>query len=120
VLYLTWARQNAPETQDALNTATYAIAEEIGARVVPVGLAWQAAIKRRALQKDKTHELYDKDGSHPSQAGSYLAACVFVATLLDQSPVGLIVPDALQMQIDEMRAGLLQGATRDALSAGGS
>jgi hypothetical protein len=33
--------------------------------------------------------LHDKDHSHPNLAGSYLAACVFFAKLLNQSPVGL-------------------------------
>jgi hypothetical protein len=100
-LYLTWARQNASETQDALNSATQAIANEIGAFVVPVGLAWHTALK-----ENKALELYDKDGSHPSQAGSYLAACVFVAALLEQSPIGLSVPDAIR--VDDKCAGSLQ------------
>ena len=34
-------------------------------------------------------ELYFSDGSHPSPAGSYLAACTFYATLFHASPVGL-------------------------------
>jgi hypothetical protein len=41
-----------------------------------------------------THErpnLYDADGSHPSAAGSYLAACVFFRTLFGKSPVGAAV-----------------------------
>jgi len=100
-LYLTWARQNAPETQDALNRATQAIANETGALIVPVGLAWQAA-----LSEDRALELYDKDGSHPSQAGSYLVACVFVAALLGQSPIGLCIPDSIQL--DDKSADMLQ------------
>jgi hypothetical protein len=35
--------------------------------------------------------LYDRDGSHPTPAGSHLAACVFVAALFGQNPVGLEV-----------------------------
>jgi hypothetical protein len=34
-------------------------------------------------------DLYDTDGSHPSLAGSYLAACVLFATLFGESPVGI-------------------------------
>ena len=100
-LYLTWARKNVPETQDALDGATLAIGEETGALVVPVGLAWRAA-----RGKDAAIELYDKDGSHPSAAGSYLAACVFVAALLGQSPVGIPVPDSIG--INDKCARLLQ------------
>jgi hypothetical protein len=33
--------------------------------------------------------LHDKDASHPTFAGSYLAACVFFATFFKQSPVGI-------------------------------
>jgi hypothetical protein len=33
--------------------------------------------------------LHDRDGSHPTLAGSYLAACVFYGTLLKESPVGI-------------------------------
>jgi hypothetical protein len=34
-------------------------------------------------------DLYDADGSHPSIAGSYLAACVLFATLFGESPAGI-------------------------------
>jgi hypothetical protein len=39
--------------------------------------------------KDPTLVLYQADDSHPAPGGSYLAACVFYATLLDKSPLGL-------------------------------
>lgn len=90
VLYLTWARQNAPETQTALTDATMMIAEETGALVAPVGLAWQ-----RAMAAQPEIVLYEKDGSHPSIIGSYLAACAFYATLFGQTPVGLKIPEYL-------------------------
>jgi hypothetical protein len=92
VLYLTWARQNAPETQENLSTATHQIAAELGALVAPVGCAWQAA-----LQQDTALPLHDKDGSHPSPLGSYLAACVFYAALLKQNPTGLPAPEAVKV-----------------------
>ena len=41
VLYMTWARQHMPETQQAIADAYYTIGEELGAIVVPVGVAWQ-------------------------------------------------------------------------------
>ena len=83
-LYLTRARRHAPETQEALTRAYTAIGAELGARVVPVGVAWE-----RVLGAHGRPVLHDADGSHPSPAGSYLAACVFLATLLGESPVGL-------------------------------
>jgi hypothetical protein len=76
VLYMTWARQLAPETQQAITDAYESLGKELGAIVVPVGKAWQ-----RFLHRHSEPALYDRDGSHPSPAGSYLAACVFAATL---------------------------------------
>lgn len=86
-LYQTWARRNAPDTQATLNAAYEDIAQEIGALLIPVGAAWQAALAMR----DEL-PLYDADGSHPSPLGSYLAACVFVATLWQKDARGLLVP----------------------------
>lgn len=83
-LYLTWSRQNAMDTQAAINEAYHAIGTEIGATMIPAGVAWQ-----RFLQKHAQPALHDKDMSHPTLAGSYLAACVFFAVLFEQSPVGI-------------------------------
>ncbi len=52
------------------------VGRTIGATVVPVGLAWQ-----HCLAAHPAIVLHDKDQSHPSLAGSYLAACTFYATL---------------------------------------
>ena len=83
-LYMTWARRNAPESQQAITDAYAGIGRELGATVVPVGLAWQ-----RFLGKHDQPVLHDKDQSHPTLAGSYLAACTFLAMLFKESPVGI-------------------------------
>jgi hypothetical protein len=83
VLYMTWARQNAPQSQQAITDAYTSIGRELGATVVPAGQAWQ-----RFLGKHDRPVLHDRDQSHPTLAGSYLAACVFLAVLLGESPVG--------------------------------
>ena len=75
VLYMTWARQFAPESQKAITDAYNSVGRELGALVVPVGLAWQ-----KFIAQHKQPLLYDRDQSHPSLAGSYFAACVFLAT----------------------------------------
>jgi hypothetical protein len=85
-LYMTWARRHAPETQRAITSAYTSIAEEIGADLIPAGTAWKHFIG--------THPrlvLHDRDGSHPTLAGSYLAACVAFAVLFNRSPVELSV-----------------------------
>ena len=83
-LYLTWARQNAQQTQKAITDAYIAIGEELGAAIVPVGVAWQNFIR-----KHSDPVLHDQDKSHPTLAGAYLAACVFFAALFDESPAGI-------------------------------
>jgi hypothetical protein len=82
-LYLTWARQNTPEIQGAITEAYTTIGEEIGATIIPVGIAWE-----NFLREHKTPILHDKDLSHPTLAGSYLAACVFYSVLFGENPVG--------------------------------
>jgi len=52
--------------------------------VAPVGIAWAEVRRERP-----SIELFFSDGSHPSAAGSYLAACTLYAALFNRSPVGL-------------------------------
>jgi hypothetical protein len=102
-LYLTWARRHAPESQRELDAAVDEIAGELDTVVVPVGPAWE-----QVLAHPSAPELYDTDGSHPSPAGSYLAACVFYAVLSGRSPEGLSAPRQLRLEGDELR--VLQAA----------
>ena len=103
LLYHTWARSHAPETQNDLDTAVAEIAAELDAQVAPVGRAW-----RRLRESGTGPELYDQDGSHPSPAGSYLAACVFYAVLFGHSPEGHPPPVLPSLSPEE--AALLQHA----------
>ena len=84
VLYMTWARLTAPELQQAITDAYASIGQELKATVVPVGVAWQ-----NFLRDHEQPSLHDRDQSHPTAAGSYLAACVFLAALFGENPVGL-------------------------------
>ena len=61
VLYMTWARQHAPESQKAIANAYHSIGAELGAIVVPVGLVWQDF-----LFKHDEPILHDRDQSHPT------------------------------------------------------
>jgi hypothetical protein len=100
VLYMTWARQHAPESQKAITDAYASIGRELGAAVVPVGVAWQSF-----LRKHDQPVLHDRDGSHPALAGSYLAACVFLAVLFGENPVGI---GGAVTGLEEKDAALLQ------------
>src|SRR5262249_26278777 len=46
VLYMTWARLHAPETQKAITEAYTSIGRELDATVVPVGVAWQGFLQK--------------------------------------------------------------------------
>lgn len=72
VFFLTWARAWWPESQADLTNAYQGIARELGADVVPVGIAWEDSLRLRP-----SLALHDGDGSHSSPVGNYLAACVF-------------------------------------------
>jgi hypothetical protein len=93
IFYLTWARRAGwPENgmpdymsmQSAIDDGYLAIAGEQQAAIAPVGYAWSAMLDQGAPAA-----LWQDDGSHPTEAGTYLAACVFYATLFRESPKGL-------------------------------
>ena len=89
----TWAHRDGwPERgldRAGMQAAIDAAYREIGARtgsfVVPAGEAWD-----RALRDAPTVALWQADGSHPSMAGTYLAACVLYASITGRSPDGLV------------------------------
>ena len=84
VFYLTWAKQNQPETQQILTDSYMTIAKELKAKVAPVGIAWQ-----KVQEANPKLNLYSADQSHPSPIGSYVAACILYQTFYRRSPVGL-------------------------------
>jgi hypothetical protein len=79
-----WCQRRNAGLVGGLNGAYFDIAHELGAGVAPVGVAW-----KMALGADPPFVLHRPDKSHPNATGTYLAACVFYAALLDKSPVGL-------------------------------
>ena len=101
VLYETWARRAGDDIyarpwsggsfaamQDRLDAAYLAEAQTTHALLVPVG-----EIRRRASQDASPSglagiELYKPDGSHPTMAATYLAACVFFRALTGRAPDG--------------------------------
>jgi len=85
VFFLTWAAKNVPEDQPALTYAYARAAKDTGSLLAPVGMAWEALRGKNP----ESGLFYQGHGSHPSPAGSYLAACVFYATIFRQSPIGL-------------------------------
>ena len=83
VFFMTWSVVDRPEEQKILTHAYTTIANELDAILVPVGLAWDL------VRKNNQINLYVRDGSHPSEHGSYLVASTFFSTLFDKNPAGL-------------------------------
>jgi hypothetical protein len=115
MLFQTWAHRDGwPEgglpdyasMQRQIDDGYLTVARGLGLPVAPVGDAW-AAVRRTAPGM----RLWQDDGSHPSAAGTYLAACVFYAAVFHQRPDGL----SFRPGLDERDALLLQGIAADAV-----
>jgi hypothetical protein len=79
LLFETWCPQ-----WEAANEALFErVARGTGARLVPVGRAWNALLRSGAFAR------LDSDGTHPNLAGSYLIACTVYAVVYGRSPLGL-------------------------------
>jgi hypothetical protein len=129
VWYATWARLAKPETQADLDKAYAACWEATGGRLAPVGAAWRAVLAAKD-EKDRV-ALHAADGSHPSAAGSYLAALVVYGALsgkdLDGLPARLVEPgrkvagrpteERVLVELEPRVAKLLQRAASEALEA---
>jgi len=77
-------KMSPEELNRRLGEMAVSVANEIGAIVIPVGLAFQEAYRQRPGIKLQVG--YDE--YHPTLAGQYLASSVVYASLYDRSPVG--------------------------------
>lgn len=96
VLFMTLALEYYPDMILGLSEAYTAAGETLSAAVAPVGLAFEAV-----RMSDPEFELYQNDGSHPNQAGTYLAACVFYAVFWEESPAGLPYSGSFEISEDD-------------------
>jgi len=90
-LFATWPRKKIPQHQSLINDVYKSIALNTGAEVVKVGSSWEMAKKVRP-----EIELYSFDGSHPSELGTFLTACVFVSSILNELPEKLASPYSIK------------------------
>jgi hypothetical protein len=107
LLYLCWAREDAPATQDALTAQAIEVTKAAkDVEICPVGEAW------RKVRAEQPQIALFSDGNHASEAGSYLTACVFHAVLHRARPVGLpheMTPaGGTRIAVDEATASVLQ------------
>lgn len=91
-----WAEQGLDyaRMQSAIDEGYATIGGELGVAVAPAGQAWQAT-----LRQDPMIALWQEDGSHPSLAGTYLAACVVYVRVFGASPVGIPVTEGLPADV---------------------
>jgi len=117
LLFLTWAHQTGWPQADLTDYATMqaavdqgylGLAADLDIPIAPIGDAWQTVVSGKT-----NADLWQSDGVHPSLAGTYLAACVFYATIFQQSPVGLSYRGGLS---DSEAADLQQAAASTVLS----
>ncbi|MFT5394762.1 MAG: hypothetical protein ACI8PT_004974 [Gammaproteobacteria bacterium] len=88
-LYMTHAyvqphKRFDPDMIDAIAKLYVTTGNATGSLVIPVGLAFEEAYRRRP--GGQFHKPFD--GSHPNLLGTYLAASVVFGSLYDESPVG--------------------------------
>jgi hypothetical protein len=93
MLFMTWAHRDGEPSagrgdyesaQGGVDATYLTLAGDLSVPVAPVGYAW--------LHVHLDHpeiNLWQDDGSHPTAAGTYLAACVFYAAVFRRSPEGL-------------------------------
>lgn len=121
VLFLTWGREagddanpdlypDYPTMQALLEDGYLAIRDRLSTEarpvwVAPVGLAFQAVYDAEvAAGRDPLApggafvQLYEGDGSHPTVAGTFLAACTIYATITGRTPIGLPGPEGLSAE----------------------
>ena len=122
VFYMTWGRENG----DALNCPNYPfmctydgmqqglrntylyLATMNDAHVSPVGVAW-----KNVRDTQPQIDLYVDDGSHPSVAGTYLAACVFYCTFFQESCVDATFNSSLPAETAAILRGIASATVLD-------
>ena len=103
-LYLTWGRKAGDKKnpkmypdfqtmQKTIASAYLAAGKESRARILPVGLAYS-----KIKQQDQAlfESLYKRDGSHPSEIGSYIVSSVFWGGLTGKDPRNIKWRDGIE------------------------
>lgn len=99
VFLMTWAYKDKPEMTAQLAEEYTIAGNDNNALVIPAGLAFA-----KAIGKKPDLEFYQPDKRHPSQIGTYLAACTTYASIYRKSPVG----STYTAGIDAQTANFLQ------------
>ena len=119
MFYMTWGRRDGDqgnarffpvlgtyEGMDSMLCLRYLYMAEVNdASVCPVGRVW-----RNLRENHPEIELYQSDGSHPSVAGTYAAACAFAVMFFHGNPLDVTyLPDNLPEDV----AATIRGAVHE-------
>jgi hypothetical protein len=124
VFYATWARSpevslyrthkqvhSFEEMSTRVSSTYFDLSSKLGAALAPVGSAFE-----HALVTHPKLSLWGSDGSHPSLAGSYMAACVLYGAITGRDPSSTrFVPKGLP----EADARLVREVAMESLAAHG-
>ncbi|MBL4587500.1 MAG: T9SS type A sorting domain-containing protein [Flavobacteriales bacterium] len=126
VFFMTWGRKNGDQAncsgsplctfetmQARLRESYLEMGLDNNATVAPCGAAWHGM---SVVNNFFWNGLYSSDGSHPSAWGTYLNACVFYATILRKSPVGIPYYSTIGQQDAEDLQQLAEDIVLDSLS----
>lgn len=103
VLFVEWPRQDWDESDFQMNVYKE-IRSASGARISPICYAWDNVLKKRP-----SLELWAPDGNHPSNIGSYLAACSLYFAVFGTERVPRVRP----RDLDNGLAKLIIQTTRE-------
>ena len=130
ILYMTWGRRDGGQQcenygdglycsadfrdfdhmQDTMTSSYYELTQRLKCNCAPAGEAWRTAIHQTDFN------LFSADGSHPSTYGTYLTACVFYASIWNESAIGLNTA----FEISEENALTLQEIANETVFSSGT
>jgi hypothetical protein len=105
VLFMTWGHlagaaelgyANFESMQAAIASTYLTFGDALGVEVAAVGAAWWWSLAERP-----DIILFQPDGTHPSVQGTYLAAAVLAATILDIDPASMGDIDGVEEDVAE-------------------
>jgi PKD repeat protein len=119
LFYVTWGREyinnfnNYEIDQEVIIYNYLQLADDFLASASPVGDAWS-----KIRHDYPSIDLYASDGSHPSKYGTYLAACVFYASIFQKSPIGTtFIPEGINVTKATIIQNIASQTVLDDLSA---
>lgn len=93
IFFMDWAMKNGVtyngttytyfEFQDMIYEGTLEVADDLDMMIAPIGWAW-----KKSISEHPEIDLFHPDLAHPGNKGAYLNACVYFATIFQESVEG--------------------------------